>query len=177
MTWACLRVSPRRERECADLLRSKGVLAYTPTQVRKVEVRTRHIRRHVPRTSALIPSYVFALVEDPADLDAIRSIRTVREIMADRNGRPKTVDIAKLRGLFLAELFNCFDATWEPEKPKGYTPRWKKGDRVKGRGEFVDGWLGEVLANRRDRTIEVMFKAFGREMTVRLAESDVLEAA
>lgn len=179
MTWACLRVQPRREREAATLLRSKGVTAYTPTEVRKIEVRTKHVRRHVPRTSALIPSYVFALVETEADIDAINSVRTVREIMADRNGKPKTVDLAKLRGLFLAELFKCFDATWEAEKPKGYVPRWKKGDHVRGKGGFMDGWLGVVLAHRRGQSIEVMFTMFGKETPVVLKEDAVraMEAA
>lgn len=160
MTWTCLRTIPRQERRVLALLEDTGVLAYAPMEVRKVVVKHPHrpeIRRIVPRTSALIPSYVFAFLPDDDAIDAARSIRLVREIMSDPFGKPRKVDLAKLRGLLLADLFRLFDDTWEPQKPKGYTPRWRKGDRVKIKNGVAQGWIGVVVSTRGRQQVEVLF--------------------
>lgn len=171
MTWICIRTLARRERQIADRLRDMGVTAYAPTEVVKVEVRNRHVRRHVPRTRSLLPSYCFVDLTSADDINAIFSIRPKPVIMANAFGQPKRVDVAKLRGLFLAEAFKCFDASWEPPKQKGYSRRFKKGDHVKH--EYA-GWLGVVLQNRRDQCIEVMFRAFGREIPFVVKEDAVI---
>jgi hypothetical protein len=174
MTWVCLRVASRQERQIADRLRTLGVLAYAPTEVRKVVVKHPHkpgFRRVVPGSYALMPSYCFVNITCDQDIDIARSDRRVREIMADPFGSPKRVDTRKLAGLFLAEAFKCFDETWEPPKPKGYSRRYKPGDRVKH--EYA-GWLGVVLQTRRDQCIEVMFRAFGKEMPFVVKEEAVI---
>lgn len=181
MTWVCLRVQLRQERRVLSLLKDAGVLAYAPMEIRKVEVRTRLARRMVPRTSALLPGYIFAHLPDDRALDAARSIRLVRHVMADPFGKPRPVDLEKLRGLLLADIFKLFDQTYQPPKPKGYTPRWKPGQRVKVERGAFEGWIGHVIGFRGRQQIEVMFSMFGRERPMivedaKLAAS-VMEAA
>lgn len=184
MTWACLRVQLRQERKVAEYLREIGVLAYCPIEVRKVEVKTLIVRRFVgnqertrivPKTYALIPGYVFAYLPDNHAIDLARSVRTVIEIMA-RDGKPRPVELERLRGLFIAEMFRRFDATYKPPKVKGHTPRWKAGDAVKGQGGHVEGWMGTVLAARGRQQVEVMFVMFGREIPVLVDEADLTHA-
>lgn len=181
MTWVCLRVQLRQERRVLLLLQEAGVLSYTPLETRKVVVKHPHrpgIRRSVPRVRALLPGYVFASLPDDNAIDTARSIRLVRDIMADPLGKPKTVDLAKLRGLLLADMFRLFDETYEPPKRKGYTPRWKAGQRVKGqRGSNVEGWFGEVIGTKGRQQIEVMFTRYGRSIPVFVDDGDLMEAA
>lgn len=187
MTWACLRVQLRQERKVMALLTEAGVLAYAPMETRKVVVKHPHrpgVRRVVPRTAPLIPNYVFVDLPygddgepDEDTLDKIHHIRPIRGIMCNAFGRPRKVDTQRLGEIILMDAFKCFDETYEPPKRKGYTPRWKKGDRVKGaKHSNVPGWLGEVIGSKGGQQIEVMFVKYGRHVPVFVDDADLMEA-
>lgn len=178
--WFCLRVQLRQERKVAAQLTENGVLAYVPVEICKIEVKHRTsqgvILRKVPRTRALIPNYVFAVLPDDDAIDLARSIRPVREVMSNAHGKPKAVDLTKLRGLFLAEMFRCFDGMYEAPKRKGHTHRWKKGDRVRVQTGPFEDWIGTVIGTKGRQKVEVMFSMFGREPEIEIGEDDLTQA-
>lgn len=174
--WYVLRVQLRQERRIAALLGEMNVLAYCPIETRNIEVKTRYAIRIVPRTRALIPGYVFAVLPDDRSIDIARSIRLVRDIMADPFGKPRSVDLQRLQGLFLAEMFRCFDETYAPPKKKGYSHRWKSKDRVRIDAGAFEGWIGEVIKPRGRQQVEVMFSAFGKDHMILVDDSDLTQA-
>lgn len=179
MTWVVLRTSIRQEKRVMASLNDAGVLAYTPMETKLIVVKHPHhpgVRRSVPRTRALLPGYCFAFLTDDHSLDLARAVRQVRDVMADRFGRPQRVDLAKLQGLFLADMFRLFDESHKSPKRKGYVPRWKKGDKVRGqKGSNVEGWMGEVIGARGRKQIEVMFTRYGKSIPVFVDDADLAE--
>lgn len=187
MTWIVLRVQTRQERRVVELLTERGVTAYAPKETRNIEVKTTIMRqfrgsmervRIVPKTYAIIPGIVFAFLPDDHAIDAARSVRLVQAIWCDAFGKPRRVDLERLRGLFLAEAFQCFNAAYKAPKKrgKGHTHRWKAGDEVKGQRGHIETWIGRVLGTRGRGQVEVMFSHFGRSIAVVVNEEDLTHA-
>lgn len=178
MTWTCLRVQLRQERRIVGLLTEARLLAYAPMETRKIVVKHPHrpeFRRIVPRTRALIPGYVFVDLPHDDDgqpeedaINAILSIRLVREIMSNAFGKPRKVDLQRLGEIILMDAFRLFDETYEPPrvKTKGYSSPWTKGQRVKLRHGLAAGWLGTVLKVRGRQQVEVLFDNAAKPLLV-----------
>lgn len=187
MTWTCLRVQLRQERRIVGLLTEARLIAYAPMETRKIVVKHPHrpeFRRTVPRTRALIPGYVFVdLPHDDAGqpeedaINAILSIRLVREIMSNAFGKPRKVDLQRLGEIILMDAFRLFDETYEPPKVKvnGYVSPWARGDRVKGRSGLVKGWAGVVIGIRGRQQVEVLFERDGVRREVKVDDDNLTQ--
>jgi len=178
LTWVVLRTAVRQEKRTAAKLWDEGVFCYAPMYVHKIAVKTRRMLkpRYVGRARALMPGYVFAYLPDDHAIDTARSVRTVREIMADAFGKPRPVELDKLRTIFLADVFRKFDEMYEPPRHKGrrYTHRFKPKDQVKiDKGPFA-GFVGEVMRTRGRQQVELMFSIFGRLQEITIDESDLV---
>lgn len=178
MTWTCLRVQPRQERRVVSLLQEQGTLAYAPMEVLKIVVKHPHHperRRVVPRTRALMPTYVFVDITCDDDVDAISSIRPKPKFMANAYGRPIVVPPQDIGVLILMDAFKLFDETWEPPKQKGYQCPWKPGQKVKGKSGWVKDWIGTVLEVRGRHAVEVSFSPFGKPQTIKVDDDNLTQ--
>lgn len=160
--WMILRVTPRQERFVVGALAEHNIAAYSPLHITEAKF----ARRIQTRARALLPGYVFALLEDDEDLDQARAIRGVREVMC-RDAKPIRVRALHIGAMVLADAYHAFDETWVPRK-KAKARRYKAGDRVK----IVSGHLADraalVLRAKNGNRLDVLLTIFGRDIEVEM---------
>lgn len=97
-TWHALTVPPQRERATCEILKSRGVYAFYPSQERKWRVRGRKIVRTFP----IVSGHVYALFRHAPNWDVMKEQRRIITGVFAINGQPIEIpaDIVKsLQGL------------------------------------------------------------------------------
>jgi transcription antitermination factor NusG len=172
MAWYVLRSQTRQERLAVTALTERGVMAYCPVEIRKLQIPGRPKSQ---KTLVLFPGYLFAVLPDDAAIDVVRSIHAIRDIMCNGDGEPRPARTSAIRGLFLAEAFHLFDETWEPPKVKigGYSHAYKPGDRVRIKKGVLEGFAGEVVKAKNTAKLMIIAMVFGRPQEFEVDARDV----
>lgn len=194
LAWTILCVAPHMERKVAAALGPKsrenphgvGLQVYVPaeTYLPKTANVARSHRPWRPRTRALIPGVIFALLPDDRALDLARGNHAVRRVMCRDDGRPVAVPSIEIATLIWFEAWGLFDSTKRVSgarkgRRRGkrgsgeFESRWKHGQRVKiAEGAFA-GFIGTIMRTDREDRLSVLISIFGRETPVELDESEI----
>lgn len=127
---------PQKEAKVVTKLADTGLVAYCPTERRKI-----FTGRHTTiRERAIFPRYVF-VSSDQLDRD-FAAIRHAAHVVAflGQNGLPKPVDDAWLAHLLLIQTFGGFDYA------RVRKPRYRIGQQIRLIAGPFQGYLGVVTA-------------------------------